>query len=381
MGTSVKSIQTKDEYVNDTTEFHLKKINDPNWNFNVNETTLSHLFRIPHPALNGKNYAQAFLDALLINDLIVDHNFFEVGCGTGRFARCFIDFLNKIRVEHFNYVLIDISRKLIEYQKRLFTNCNEGNIEFIVANALQLPFENNSIYGTLICNEVIADFKTVYIEEEWCENISETKKILKNNKEKIKINKEIIEGLTYIEKYNLKMPSDSFYINLGSFKFIEELERIFKPDSTAIIVEYSYNKRYPQREEYFDHIEYSIYFKHLEQVAKKLGLCVEILSLPKFLGLDTNVEILSLDNFTKKEEFIQRQLGLSFVWKKNIQLPTYGYTREILRKELNKEEYGLSRKDINNIMEQCEPYFVRICDDRFDSLKHSWKFKVLIIRK
>ena len=45
-------------------EYHVAGITDAHQQFDYRETTLSHLLRIPHPALAGRTYGQALVDAL-----------------------------------------------------------------------------------------------------------------------------------------------------------------------------------------------------------------------------------------------------------------------------------------------------------------------------
>ena len=52
--------------------YHQDKINDPVRQFDQVETTVSHLYRDPHPALGGKNYGTVFAEVLIALELTLN---------------------------------------------------------------------------------------------------------------------------------------------------------------------------------------------------------------------------------------------------------------------------------------------------------------------
>jgi len=343
------------EIKNDPTEFHKHVLKDAKWNFDVNETTISHLLRVRHPTIKNKNYSEAFLDALFKFNLLDTPKFIEVGCGTGIFAKNFTDYLEKKGITDYNYSMIELSPPLYDAQRELLKGNNK--IKNILGSALDMPYEDDSFKGAIICNEVIADLPSHSILSE------DTKDVIK--------------------KYSLDvdgLPSN-FHVNTGTIKFLEEIERITKKGSSAVILEYCNPDLSKQKMSYFDHEEFAPFFPHLEEVANKLGMKPTIMNLNKFLDINLDVKILSLDNFTHKEEFIRDNKGLGPFWKKGLDMPTTGYTPEMLKEELSKKEYNLTEEEIELIMRKCESYFVKLDDPRFDSKNPRWLFKVLLMRK
>jgi SAM-dependent MidA family methyltransferase len=75
------------------------------------------------------------------------NNVFEIGAGTGRFAKDLISALQKLNINHTNYFIYEISSSLQEKQKNLLQNVSE-NIHW-----LDVP--PASFSGTIIGNEIL----------------------------------------------------------------------------------------------------------------------------------------------------------------------------------------------------------------------------------
>src|SRR5690606_26561687 len=71
------------------TDYHVHDITRPDAQFDHQETTLSHLLRVPHPALRDRTYGEALIDALIARDAIPDGHVrvLEVGAGLGYVAQ------------------------------------------------------------------------------------------------------------------------------------------------------------------------------------------------------------------------------------------------------------------------------------------------------
>ena len=55
-------------------EYYEKSISDPAKQFDLIETTISHLFRFPHPALQGLSYGAAFCKQVLERKLLTNEH-------------------------------------------------------------------------------------------------------------------------------------------------------------------------------------------------------------------------------------------------------------------------------------------------------------------
>ena len=100
--------KTKKTIIDPLEDFHLHKLKNPVWNFEENEPTFSHLFRIPHPMLNNKNYGTAFFDSIRDRDILRSYNFLEIGAGLGDFAKSFISNVRGSSGNNYQYTILDL---------------------------------------------------------------------------------------------------------------------------------------------------------------------------------------------------------------------------------------------------------------------------------
>ena len=69
-------------------EYYKHDVGDADAQFDHLETTLSHLLRVPHPALRGRTYGQALIDVLIERGAIPEGRVrvLEIGAGLGPLA-------------------------------------------------------------------------------------------------------------------------------------------------------------------------------------------------------------------------------------------------------------------------------------------------------
>lgn len=94
----------------------------------------------------------------------------DIGCGMGREAFCLYD-------KGFKITAIDISEKVIKPAKQ-FALESKRNIEFLLTNGLDLPFENNTFDVVIIWSQTFGLF---YEEENKIHILKECNRVLKNN--------------------------------------------------------------------------------------------------------------------------------------------------------------------------------------------------------
>jgi len=262
-------------------EYYKNCVADPNRQFDLIETTISHLFRFPHPALQGLSYGAAFCKQVLERKLLTnDHKVIvEVGGGLGDFAHDFLIQLYKEQVQ-LPYAILDISSELQNKQKNTLKDF--PNIHFHLADAQQLPFQTQEIQGLVISNEVIADFDSIELSaEEW--NSSEDPNI--------KFLHDVVS-----------VPKEKILFNTGSVNFIKDLYRVLAPKGAAIVTEHGLweDSRVtltgrPGSQE-TSHFEYSINWGHIYYLATNLGFSCEIEALIDFLEFDKEVEVANLND-------------------------------------------------------------------------------------
>ena len=94
----------------------------------------------------------------------------DIGCGMGREAFCLYD-------KGFKITAIDISEKVIEPAKQ-FALESKRNIEFLLTNGLDLPFESNTFDVVIIWSQTFGLF---YEEENKIHILKECNRVLKSN--------------------------------------------------------------------------------------------------------------------------------------------------------------------------------------------------------
>ncbi len=262
-------------------EYYEKSISDPTRQFDLIETTISHLFRFPHPALQGLSYGAAFCKRTLERKLLTNEHkiIVEVGGGLGNFAHDFLVQLHKEQAQR-PYVILDISPELQNRQKAILKDF--PNVYFHLADAQQLPFQNQEIEGLVVSNEVIADFDSVELSaEEWNSSEEPDIKFFHNA---------------------ISAPKEKILFNTGAINFVKDLHRVLAPKSTAIITEHGLwedsrvtltgRPGSPDT----SHLEFSINWKHIYYLAEGLGFSCEMETLIDFLLFDKEVEVANLND-------------------------------------------------------------------------------------
>jgi ubiquinone/menaquinone biosynthesis C-methylase UbiE len=94
----------------------------------------------------------------------------DIGCGMGREAFCLYD-------KGFKITAIDISEKVIEPAKQ-FALESKRDIEFLITNGLELPFESNTFDVVIMWSQTFGLF---YEEENKMHILKECYRVLKSN--------------------------------------------------------------------------------------------------------------------------------------------------------------------------------------------------------
>jgi SAM-dependent methyltransferase len=290
----------------DLAHFHRREIEDAQAQFDVEETTLSHMFREPHEALGGKSYGEAFADALLERGLWPlrregrGGRVLEVGGGVGFFALRLLEALEaRVPSEYAQlfYAILDLSQVLQDSQRMLTYAGGPGGaggragVRFLLGNAARsLPLRDESV-DLVISNEVIADFETVRLRRGDLErrDSGRTRPSAKSE------HPSVIAARALVRRHTIAIDDapDVFWLNFGALRFVEDLARALKPGGAAVLVEFGGLARYPVESTHLAHSEFSIHFGHLRHVAERVGLEVEITDIMDFLALRGDVRVLA----------------------------------------------------------------------------------------
>lgn len=276
----------------DLARFHRAEIEDAQAQFDVEETTLSHMFREPHEALGGKSYGEAFAEALLERGLWPrGGRVFEVGGGVGFFALRLLAALERKAPADFArlfYGILDLSQVLQDSQ-RMLTHAG-GKVRFLLGDASRsLPLAAESV-DLVVSNEVIADFETVRLRRSDLEN-GRTRPSAKSAAP----HPSVAAARELVRRHGLPVDDapEVFWLNFGALRFVEEIARVLRPGGAAVLVEFGGLARYPVESTHLAHSEFSIHFGHLRHVAERSGLAVEITDIMDFLAMRGDVRVLA----------------------------------------------------------------------------------------
>jgi len=278
---SERKDQPRPDSANETIiDFHLHGIEEAGWEFDFIEPTVNHSFRFPHEALGGLDYGSRFCVSTLRPEVVpllhdVDHlKVLEVGGGTGSFARSFITQAASLNGTRINYHILDLSPALMENQRKVLSELLPASSHFH-QDATEFDLAGHT-FDLIVSNEVIADFPVAAVQ--------------RGNDRRWQG-----DGAYYVEKYELsdKDAPDSFVVNAGVFRFIEQAWKHLNPGGTLIVSEYGAENRYPARSFNLNHDEYTIHFGHLARCAARIGFECRLLTLKEFLDLDDEVSVLN----------------------------------------------------------------------------------------
>lgn len=211
----------------------------PRRRFDDVECTVSHLLRLPHPALHGLRYGEALLKGIGKLGIRADH-VLEIGGGTGHIAeaawRGDAGPFTQVR-----WTSLDLSPALLAAQRRRVLEPSQPRGAHtrwsgVRADALDLPFHRFT--GLVLANEMIADLPR----------------------------------------------------NTGPVRLVGELERVLTPGSAAVLTEFGGDFESGPLD-LGDHVEWSIDFRELRAAAR--GFTVTELPLHQLTGADLSVRCAS----------------------------------------------------------------------------------------
>lgn len=141
---------------NSTSSFYERKLKDGAANFEIDETTCSHILKSKNGFLRGKSYGEAIFEKLSLKKNVF--SILEIGAGKGDLA---FDILTKAKEGRkkptIKYHILDISPELIKIQKR---KLKQFNVQWFNSNAEKpFPISKSQKFDFIIANEMIADLK------------------------------------------------------------------------------------------------------------------------------------------------------------------------------------------------------------------------------
>ena len=281
-------------------DFHRTELVDTQRQFDEIETTISHIFREPHIALDNRSYGQAFCDWLVISGRIgPSDKIIEIGCGLGFFANAILGHLEKTYPEIYaslSYTLFDLSPELQSAQK---ANCarHAGRIHFISGNIETYDFGKQS-FDLALSNEVIADLSVATIS---LDNIRGGSP---------RSDAEILAHDFQLSCVPIAQGSKRMaVINSGAIKMLQNLDKCLDENGYAVITEYGSMGQSPKAVQFSNHAEFTVHFGQLEEVARQLGFTCNRGTMGDIIGYDADCKTIRLESFRTLCDCILPYLG------------------------------------------------------------------------
>jgi SAM-dependent methyltransferase len=293
------------------TEYHVEAITNPVEQFDHQETTLSHLLRIPHPALANRTYGQALVDALLARDAIAQGRVrvLEIGAGLGYVARHVIDRLRENGRE-VDYTIVELSPALAGAQRERLGD----DAKWIVGNALTVAIAERS-YDLILSNEMVGDLPATQLSRP---DIGlDAVGTGTADRDKVRAVHPLADAV------NLDDAPEPFYLQIGAFELVSKIAHWLAPGGTAVVTEFGDANAWPKLSTQLDHPELSTHFGHLQQVARAESLEANVEFVIDLLDLDRSQQGLAT---TRSHFRALRALAANA----GIELAKIGYTRELL---------------------------------------------------
>ena len=334
------------------TDYHVHDIEHADEQFDHRETTLSHLLRLPHPALAGRTYGQALIDALLARGAIADGEVrvLEIGAGLGYLARHAIDRLRE-RGRTVAYTILELSPALAAAQRE---HVGPADATWIEGDALTAEIAERA-FDLIVCNEMVGDLPATQLSR--VDVGLDAAGTGTADRDKVRSICPLADAV------NLDDAPEPFYLQTGAFELVSRIARWLAPDGTAVVTEFGDPNAWPRLSTQLDHPELSTHFGHLQQVARAESLEASVGFVIDLVELDRTQEALAT---TRSHFRALRALAADA----GVDLAKIGYTRELLAHTVADK---LDLATIGDLR------FDRIEDRLMGLVPH--EFKALLVRK
>ena len=293
-------------------DYYKHDISDADAQFDHQETTLSHLLRVPHPALRGRTYGQALIDALLAKDVIGGGTVrvLEIGAGLGYVAKDVIERLQGAG-RTVEYTIVELAPALAEAQQKRIGDAATWKMGDVLS--VDLPAGS---FDLILSNEMAGDLPARAL----------TRADLGLEPDSGTADRAKVEAISPVAAelgVYLDDAPEPFYLMTGAFDMVARIATWLAPGGTAVITEFGELSGWPKLSSHLDHPELSTHFGQLKQVATGAGLDANIEFVIDLLDFDRDQQGLAT---TRSHFRALRALAADA----GVDLPKIGYTPELL---------------------------------------------------
>lgn len=294
------------------TEYYKHDVADADAQFDHQETTLSHLLRVPHPALHGKTYGQQLVAALLAKQAIPAGRVrvLEIGAGLGYVARDAITALSDAG-RTVEYTIVELAPALATAQQHRIGK----DATWVMGDVLAVTLPDGA-FDLILSNEMAGDLPARQLTREDIGLAADGGTV---DRDKLReYSKEAADlGVA------LDDAPEPFYLMTGGFQLVTRIARWLAPGGTAVVTEFGDVAAWPKLSTHLDHPELSTHFGQLLQAARGAGLEGTIEFVIDLLDFDRDQKGLAT---TRSHFRALRALAADA----GIDLPKIGYTPELL---------------------------------------------------
>jgi SAM-dependent methyltransferase len=297
-------------------EYHREAIADADAQFDHQETTLSHLLRVPHPALRGRTYGQALADALLEKGKVREGRVrvLEIGAGLGYVAR---DAIARLRGagREVAYTIAELSPALAAAQRERVGDA----ATWIAGDALAADLPDGA-FDLVIANEMVGDLPARKVTRADLGLAADG-----TGSVDPALLRALGGGAALAADLGVVLDDapDPTYLQTGAWELVARIARWLAPGGTAVVTEFGDSAAWPKLSSHLDHPELSTHFGHLLQIARGAGLEGHVEFVIDLLDFDRTQRGLAT---TRSQFRALRALAADA----GVELAKIGYTPELL---------------------------------------------------
>lgn len=266
-----------------TEAYYRTDIVDSDAQFDHQETTLSHLLRVPHPALRGQTYGQVV--ATRAQSIAAGlparapMRVLEIGAGLGYVGR---DLRQALQAHGYTveYTIVEISPALAAAQRRTF-GAQAAEVTWVETDVLAATFARES-FDLVLANEMIGDLPALEV----------TRAALGLPPEAPLETSAVLAALGPAAEFAVQahLPvadaPEPFYLTTGAFDLVRRIGEWLAPGGQAFITEFGDLAQWPRLSTQLDHPELSIHFGQLAHMARFVGLNARVEFVIDWLDID-----------------------------------------------------------------------------------------------